>query len=265
MNTELNNKTVINSNSKNNLQKEISEILNQFESGERKAVHKDHKSAKNSWFVDKKAMLELNKLFKLEKSMFEIQNVIKWSDKIPFLTETMNNETLLNKTYRLVAGCWIRRGVNISDDVVVMSNSFINIGAQIGQKTMIDSGVTVGSCAYIGSKCHISSNTVIAGVLEPSNSNPVIIDDNVFVGAQCLISEGAKVPYGCIIASGVKITNSTKLLNREGEILDKIPELSLIVPGFYKSGQVYISCNIVAKTFDSVQDKSKINDILRNE
>lgn len=180
-----------------------------------------------------------------------------WLDKIPIMKNI--------KGFRVVPGAVIRRGVSIGDSCVIMP-SFINVGSRIGDKTMIDSGVTVGSCAYIGKNCHISSNTVIAGVLEPVSAMPVIIEDDVFIGAQCLISEGIKVAKGCVIGAGTSITASTKIIDRDsGQEYQEIPPYSVIVPGGYKSGNFYTQCALVVKKIDAQTRKSvSINQVLRS-
>ena len=111
--------------------------------------------------------------------------------------------------------------------------SFVNLGAYVNGGTMIDTWATVGSCAQIGKNVHISGGAGIGGVLEPLQANPVIIEDNCFIGARSEIAEGVVVEEGSVISMGVYIGASTKIIDREtGEILyGKIPPYSVVVPG----------------------------------
>jgi 2,3,4,5-tetrahydropyridine-2-carboxylate N-succinyltransferase len=168
--------------------------------------------------------------------------------------------------YRKVCPAVIRDGVYIGNDVVIMP-SYINTGAYVGDDTMIDINAAIGSCAQIGSNCHISAQSCIGGVLEPVVDNPVIIEDNSFVGVHSSVLEGVIVEEGAIIAAGVNITASTKIINREtGEILQgRVPGGAVVVPGSYPSNGLNIACCIIAKTIDSkTRSKVKINEILRD-
>lgn len=167
--------------------------------------------------------------------------------------------------YRKVPGSLIRNGVYIGNNVVLMP-SYINIGAYISDGTMIDMNATIGSCAQIGKKCHISALVCIGGVLEPAVATPVIIEDNCFIGAGSCISEGVIVEEGSVIASGVSISGSTKIIDRETKTIYKgiVPRGSVIISGSYPSDGLNISCAIIAKKVDAkTKEKSSINEILR--
>ncbi|MDR2459012.1 MAG: 2,3,4,5-tetrahydropyridine-2,6-dicarboxylate N-succinyltransferase [Holosporales bacterium] len=168
--------------------------------------------------------------------------------------------------YRKVCPAVIRDGVYIGNDVVVMP-SYINTGAYIGDNTMIDINAVVGSCAQIGCGCHISAQSCVGGVLEPVVDNPVIIEDNCFIGVHSSILEGVIVEENSIIAAGVNITASTKIIDRAtGEVLlGRVPGGSVIVPGSYPSGGLSIACCIIVRTVNSkARSKVKINEILRH-
>ena len=162
----------------------------------------------NSWI--KKGILLL---FKTVKSNCFLQDKIYYRDKIlPLRGED------LNEGVRLVPTCYVRGGVFLGKNVIVMP-SFINIGAYVDANTMIDSYATIGSCAQIGKNCHISSNAVIAGVLEPLQSMPVIVEDECFVGAGSVLSEGVIIRKGSVLGAGVVLTATTKIFNLQtGEI-----------------------------------------------
>lgn len=172
-----------------------------------------------------------------------------------------------NPRYRKVPLSLIRDGVYIGDNAVIMP-SYINVGAYIGEKTMIDINAAIGSCAQIGKNCHISALACVGGVLEPAVANPVIIEDNCFIGVHSSILEGVIVEENSVIASGVSISASTKIIDREtGEIVHGIvPSGSVVVSGTYPSkNDLNISCAIIVKKVDAVtRSKSNINELLRN-
>ena len=126
----------------------------------------------------------------------------------------------------------IRKSAFVAKDCIIMP-SFINVGAYVDQGTMIDTWSTIGSCAQIGKNCHISGGVGIGGVLEPLQANPVIIEDNCFIGARSEIAEGVLVEEGSVISMGVFIGASTKIVDRDtGDIYyGKVPSYSVVVPG----------------------------------
>ncbi len=191
-------------------------------------------------------------------------NVPIWWDKIPLLHD---QERWKDLGIRVVPGAFIRHGAYLGKSCIIMP-SFINMGAHIGHKTMIDGGAHIGSCAFIGERCHISANVTIGGVLEPLQAFPVIIEDDVFVGAGCQVVEGVHVGKGSILASGVVLTASTKVINRAtGEhITGRIPDYSVLIPGTYASGHhgLSIACAILAKTREPGESpKTALTDALR--
>ncbi|MDR1233602.1 MAG: 2,3,4,5-tetrahydropyridine-2,6-dicarboxylate N-succinyltransferase [Holosporales bacterium] len=170
-----------------------------------------------------------------------------------------------NLSYRKAPGAIIREGVYIGRDAVIMP-SYINIGAYIGERTMIDINAAIGSCAQIGKNCHIAALACIGGVLEPATDRPVIIGDDCFIGAQSAILEGIIVEPNSVIAAGVTISSSTKIIDRNtGEITHEIiPENSVVISGSYPSGGLNIPCAIIVKKIDSnTRKKTSINEILR--
>ncbi|MDR1333217.1 MAG: 2,3,4,5-tetrahydropyridine-2,6-dicarboxylate N-succinyltransferase [Holosporales bacterium] len=169
-------------------------------------------------------------------------------------------------TYRKVPNAVIREGTYIGKNAVIMQ-SYINTGAYIGDGTMVDINAAIGSCAQIGSRCHIAAQACIGGVLEPVAANPVIIEDNCFIGVHSSVLEGVLVEEDAIIAPGVNLTASTKIIDRQtGEVFrGVVPSGAVVVPGSYPSNGLNIACGVIVKTVDS-QTKSKtgINEILRD-
>jgi 2,3,4,5-tetrahydropyridine-2-carboxylate N-succinyltransferase len=167
--------------------------------------------------------------------------------------------------YRKSPGAIIREGVFIGQNAVIMP-SYINIGAYIGDGTMVDINAAIGSCAQIGKNCHISALACIGGVLEPASARPVIIGDGCFIGAHSSILEGVIVESNAVIAAGTTISASTKIIDRQtGEITHgTIPAGSVLISGTYPSGNLNIPCAIIIKKVDdTTREKTSINEILR--
>ncbi|MGF1524978.1 MAG: 2,3,4,5-tetrahydropyridine-2,6-dicarboxylate N-succinyltransferase [Leptolyngbyaceae cyanobacterium] len=196
-----------------------------------------------------------------------------WFDKVPSKFAGWTQDTFAKAGFRAVPNCVVRRGSYVANNVVLMP-SFVNIGAHIASGTMIDSYVTVGSCAQIGQGCHISAGVVIGGVLEPLQANPVIIEDNVFVGGQSEVSEGVIVREGAVLAIGVYLSQSTKIVDRAtGKIFyGEIPPYAVVVPGSLPGKPLpdgspgpNLYCNVIVKTVDDkTRSKTSINELLRD-
>lgn len=233
----------------------VSSVFEKLNTGEiRVAQMLDDKWVVNSWV--KKAILLAFKLNDAQPQVFDS------FDKLGLLKYDYENPR-----YRKVPLALIRDGVYIGNNAVIMP-SYINVGAYIGDRTMIDINASIGSCAQIGQNCHISAASVIGGVLEPANANPVIIEDNCFIGVHSSILEGVIVQEGSVIASGVSISASTKIIDRDtGEITHGvIPSGSVVVPGSYPSKNgTNISCAVIVKKVDAkTLSKSSINELLRD-
>lgn len=190
-----------------------------------------------------------------------------WWDKVPSKFAGWKAEDFERARIRAVPPATVRRGAFVGPDVVLMP-SFVNIGAYVGEGTMIDTWASVGSCAQVGAHCHISAGTGIGGVLEPLQANPVIIEDNCFIGARSEIVEGVIVGEGSVIAMGVFITKSTKIVDRRtGNIrYGEIPPYSVVVPGALPSenGGPALACAVIVKQVDaSTRAKTSINELLR--
>ncbi len=188
-------------------------------------------------------------------------------DKMPRKTDGWTKADFIQAGFRMVPPANVRFGAYIGPDAVLMP-SFVNVGAYVGTGTMVDTWASVGSCAQVGANCHISAGAGIGGVLEPLQANPVIIEDNCFIGARSEVVEGVFVGQGSVLAMGVFITQSTKIVVREtGEILyGKIPPFSVVVPGTLPDakGGPSLACAVIVKTVDAqTRAKTAINDLLR--
>ncbi len=169
--------------------------------------------------------------------------------------------------FRMVPGAVVRRGAFVAPGAVLMP-CFVNIGARVGAGTMVDTWATVGSCAQVGADCHISGGVGLGGVLEPLQAAPVIIEDGVFIGARSEVAEGVIVREGAVIAMGVFLGASTKIVDRAtGEVLrGEVPPYAVVVPGSLPdpSGGPALACAVIVKRVDAqTRAKTAINELLR--
>ena len=192
----------------------------------------------------------------------------QWFDKVPLKFADWSEEDFRRAGFRAVPGAVARKGAYIAPSVVLMP-SFVNIGAHVGEGTMIDAWATVGSCAQIGRHCHISGGAGIGGVLEPLQANPVIIEDNCFIGARAEVAEGVIVREGSVLSMGVYLGASTKIIDREtGEVLyGEVPPYSVVVSGTAPSakGGPSLYCAVIVKRVDEkTRAKTSVNELLRD-
>lgn len=195
-----------------------------------------------------------------------------WWDKVAPKFAEWNENNFSQAGFRALPGSIVRHGAYIAPKTVLMP-CFVNIGAYVGEGTMIDTWSTVGSCAQVGKNCHISGGVGLGGVLEPLQANPVVIEDNCFIGARSEIAEGVIVEEGAVISMGVFIGASTKIIDRAtGEILmGRVPAYSVIVPGTMPgqplpNGQPgpSLACAVIVKRVDAkTRAKTSVNDLLR--
>lgn len=196
-----------------------------------------------------------------------------WWDKVPSKFDNWSPERFKEMGFRAVPGSFVRWSAYIAPNVVLMP-SFVNVGAYVGEGTMVDTWVTVGSCAQIGKNCHLSGGVGIGGVLEPLQANPVIIEDNVFIGARSEVVEGVIVEEGAVLSMGVFISGSTKIIDRNtGEIfMGRVPAYSVVVPGTLPGKPLpdgtpgpSLSCAVIVKRVDAqTRSKTGINELLRD-
>ncbi|MFA6219007.1 MAG: 2,3,4,5-tetrahydropyridine-2,6-dicarboxylate N-succinyltransferase [Erythrobacter sp.] len=188
-------------------------------------------------------------------------------DKVPSKFAGWDEARFREAGFRVVPGAIARQGAYIAPGCVLMP-SFVNIGAHVGKGTMVDTWASIGSCAQIGENCHISAGAGIGGVLEPMQANPTIIGNDCFIGARSEIVEGVIVGEGCVVAMGVFITQSTRIVHRDsGEVIrGHIPPYSVVVPGSLpgRDGGPGLACAVIVKTVDArTRAKTGINELLR--
>lgn len=241
----------------------ILSVLSDLDSGALRVAQKiDDAWVVNQWV--KQAILLSFRLY--ENDMIQAAEYNMGYDKIPLKCSTWSKDDFIAAGFRMVSGTVVRRSAYIGKNVIMMP-SFINVGAYIDAGTMIDTWATVGSCAQIGKNCHISGGVGIGGVLEPIQANPVIIEDDVFIGARSEIAEGVIVEQGAVLSMGVYIGASTRIHDREtGEtIFGRVPAYSVVVPGTLpsKNGINTYAAIIVKKVDAQTRSKTALNELLR--
>jgi 2,3,4,5-tetrahydropyridine-2-carboxylate N-succinyltransferase len=196
-----------------------------------------------------------------------------WFDKVPSKFSNWDEATFRAAGFRAVPGSVVRQGAHIGANVVLMP-SFVNIGAYVGDGTMVDTWATVGSCAQIGKNVHLSGGVGIGGVLEPLQADPVIIEDDCFIGARSEVVEGVRVEQGAVLAMGVFLSSTTKIIDRAtGEIfVGRVPSYSVVVPGALPGKPLpdgtpgpSLACAVIVKRVDAqTRAKTGINELLRD-
>ena len=191
-----------------------------------------------------------------------------WWDKVPSKFQNWQSSDFQAAGFRAVPNCVVRRSAYIAKSAVLMP-CFVNLGAYVDEGTMVDTWATVGSCAQVGKNCHISGGAGIGGVLEPLQANPVIIEDNCFIGARSEVAEGVIIGEGSVLSMGVFIGASTKIYDRDtGKVhMGKVPPYSVVVPGNMPSskGEASLYCAVIVKTVDEkTRSKTSVNELLRD-
>jgi len=194
-------------------------------------------------------------------------------DKVPLKFEGWGENRFREAGFRVVPGAVVRRSAYIARNVVLMP-SFVNLGARVEENTMVDTWATVGSCAQIGKNVHLSGGVGIGGVLEPLQANPVVIEDDCFIGARSEVVEGVIVERGCVLSMGVFISATTKIVDRNtGEIfMGRVPSYSVVVPGSIPGKPLpdgspgpSLYCAVIVKRVDAqTRAKTAINELLRD-
>ena len=205
--------------------------------------------------------------FRLDDNVLMDDGVTKYFDKVPPKFANYSEADFKAGGFRVVPNAIVRRGSFIGKNAVLMP-SYVNIGAYVGEGTMVDTWATVGSCAQIGKNVHLSGGVGIGGVLEPVQAGPTIIGDNCFVGARSEVVEGVVVEDNCVISMGVYIGQSTKIYDREtGEVFyGRVPAGSVVVAGNLpsKDGSYSLYCAVIVKKVDAkTLGKVGINELLR--
>ena len=245
--------------------------LDLLDSGERRVAEK----VEGSWQVNqwlKKAVLLSFRINDME-AIPGGPGGAHWWDKVPSKFEGWGENRFRDAGFRAVPGSIVRRGAHIAKNVVLMP-SFVNLGASVGEGTMVDTWATVGSCAQIGKNVHLSGGVGIGGVLEPLQAGPVIIEDNCFIGARSEVVEGVVVEEGAVLAMGVFLSSTSKIIDRAtGEIfVGRVPSYSVVVPGALPGKPLpdgtpgpSLSCAVIVKRVDAqTRAKTAINELLRD-
>ena len=270
------NRANINAATKGEVRDAVNEALNALDSGTmRVATREAGKSGPEAWTVHqwlKKAVLlsfRLNDMAPISGG----PGGSTWWDKVDSKFLGMGAAEFGAAGFRAVPNCVVRKSAFIGKNVVLMP-SFVNVGAYVDEGTMVDTWATVGSCAQIGKNVHLSGGVGIGGVLEPLQANPTIIEDNCFVGARSEVVEGVIVGEGSVIAMGVFISASTKIIDRAtGKIhIGYVPPYSVVVsgnvPGKALPGENWgpsTYCAVIVKTVDAqTRSKTGINELLRD-
>jgi 2,3,4,5-tetrahydropyridine-2,6-dicarboxylate N-succinyltransferase len=249
----------------------VDEALRRLDSGEVRVAEK----ANGEWRVNqwlKKAVLlsfRLNDMTVIAGGPGEAA----WWDKVPSKFEGWGDNSFKAAGFRAVPNCVVRRGAYVAPGVVLMP-SFVNLGAYVDENTMVDTWATVGSCAQIGKNCHISGGAGIGGVLEPLQANPVVIEDNCFIGARAEVAEGVIVGEGSVLSMGVYLGASTRIIDRAtGEVFQgRVPPYSVVVSGTLPGKALpdgspgpSLYCAVIVKRVDAqTRSKTSINELLRD-
>lgn len=239
----------------------IFEVISQLDSG----ILRVAESTIDGWKINEWVKKSIMRYFSLMiMHTYEIYP-LEFNDKIPLKSKYKEKEV------RVVPHAITRYGSYLSNGVILMP-SYVNIGAYIGENTMIDTWATVGSCAQIGARVHISGGVGVGGVLEPLQATPVIIENDVFIGSRCIIVEGVRIEEQVVLGAGAVITGTTKIIDVTGpfpiESKGLIPAFSIVIPGTYpkifSSGVYQVSCVfIIGKRKESTDKKTSLNETLR--
>jgi len=264
------NRAEIGAGTKGEVRQAVDGALAQLDSGALRVAEKiDGAWIVNQWL--KKAVLLSFRLN--DNAIIEGPGASDWWDKVPSKFAGWGEDQFRAAGFRAVPGAVARRGAFVAKGVVLMP-SFVNIGAYVAENTMVDTWVTVGSCAQIGANVHLSGGVGIGGVLEPLQANPVIIEDNCFIGARSEIVEGVVVEEGAVLSMGVFISSTSKIIDRTtGEVfVGRVPAYSVVVPGAMPGKPLpdgspgpSLSCAVIVKRVDAqTRAKTAINDLLRD-
>lgn len=219
-----------------------------------------------SWVIHEWLKKAILLYFKIKQMAIIQAGDLQFFDKIP-LKKWNGSEGV-----RVVPHALVRFGSHIAKGAVLMP-SYVNIGAYVGEGTLVDTWATVGSCAQVGRNVHISGGVGLGGVLEPLQASPVIIEDDVFLGSRSIIVEGVQVKKGAVLGAGVTLTSSTKIIDVTGsspvELKGVVPENSVVIPGSqtkkFPAGEFNVNCAlIIGQRTESTDKKTSLNQVLRD-
>ena len=252
-------------NASNEIKATVASLITDLDTGKLRVASRIGNS--QNWETHQWLKMAVLLSFRLEDNVLMDDNVTKYFDKVPPKFANYTEADFKAGGFRVVPNAIVRRGSYIGKNAVLMP-SYVNIGAHVGEGTMVDTWATVGSCAQIGKNVHLSGGVGIGGVLEPVQAGPTIIGDNCFVGARSEVVEGVVVEDNCVISMGVYIGQSTKIYDREtGEIFyGRVPAGSVVVAGNLpsKDGSYSLYCAVIVKKVDEkTRGKVGINELLR--
>jgi len=261
----------VNFQTKGEVRDAVESTLTALDNGKLRVAEKiDGKWSVNQWA--KKAVLLS---FRLTDNMLisDAPGGANWFDKVPSKFAGWDEQRFRAAGFRAVPGAVARRGSYVAPGVILMP-SFVNLGAYVDSGTMVDTWATVGSCAQIGKNVHLSGGVGIGGVLEPLQGNPVIIEDNCFIGARSEVVEGVIVEEGAVLSMGVYLGATTKIIDRAtGEVfVGRVPAYSVVVAGNIPGKPLpdgtpgpSLYCAVIVKRVDAqTRSKTSINDLLRD-
>ena len=217
------------------------------------------------WVVNEWAKKAILLYFKLRKVEPMDAGAIHFFDKIPLKAD------FAERGVRVVPGGVARYGAFLSPGVILMPG-FVNIGAWVGPRTMVDTWATVGSCAQIGADVHLAGGVGIGGVLEPPQAQPVIVEDGAFVGSRCIVTEGVRIGAGAVLAANVSLTASVPVIDVTGPIpvehRGAVPPRAVVVPGTrpkeFPAGTYQLDCALIVGWRQESHDlRLSLNDVLR--
>ena len=247
----------------------IAEVIRQLDCGQLRVAEKKN----GEWIVNQWTKKAVLLSFRLQENFAmpvgaDGSPALHFYDKVTSKFANYTQEDFAKAGFRVVPPAVARLGSYIGKNVVMMP-SFVNIGAYVGEGTMIDTWATVGSCAQIGKHVHLSGGVGIGGVLEPMQANPTIIEDNCFIGARSEIVEGVIVEEISVISMGVYIGQSTRIYDRENDriLYGRVPSGSVVVPGNIPDpgGKYSLYCAVIVKRVNAqTRAKTAINDLLRD-
>lgn len=240
----------------------VTDVISKIDSGELRVCEKIN----NSWITHEWIKKAILLYFKTQKNVIIESEHWSYFDKIP--VKKWNG----TEGVRVVPPAIARFGSYIAKGAILMP-SYVNIGAYVGAGTMVDTWATVGSCAQIGANVHLSGGVGIGGVLEPVQAQPVIIEDECFIGSRCIVVEGVHLEQGVVLGAGVTLTSSTKIIDvtsSDGPLIMKgrVPSNSVVIPGFenktFAAGIYGVPCAlIIGQRQDSTNKKTSLNQALR--
>jgi 2,3,4,5-tetrahydropyridine-2-carboxylate N-succinyltransferase len=239
----------------------VEEAIARLDRGEVRVAEKSN----GDWHVNEWAKKAILLYFRLRRMEPADVGPFRYHDKIPLKTDHVE------RGVRVVPPATARYGSFLSRDVILMP-SYVNIGAWVGSRTMVDTWATVGSCAQIGADVHLAGGVGIGGVLEPPNARPVIVEDGAFIGSRCIVTEGTIVGEGAVLGANVVLTATIPIIDVTGaepvEHRGRVPPRAVVVPGTrpkeFAAGTYDLACALIIGRRDDTTDlRTSLNDALR--